>query len=472
MAYKKAHPINIIESTPKFFLLLIFPLLRGLFALRGDVISWIYGSWFDLLIILAIFALSFINWFFFRFSVSDSGITIKKGAFLKRTTFIPLNQISAVTKEKPFLLSPFNVCRVFVDTDAGNLLKNDFKVTLSNFDAQWLADCLHTDLKQGEQNRYAPSNLYVLILAIATSNSLSGIVFFATLIKETGDFLGQDIGSIIATRLTNIVQFLAFGIPMTTAILAYTVLLGFALSFIRGALRHYGFNAIRTKNLLYISNGLFTKRQYSVSISKVNLIEIRQNLVTKLLKLYSVFIYCAGYGKQRGQMPVIIPAEKTDKANENLKLLLPEIPLCKKEFSPRPITFSKFALPPCFLILAIFGAFYVLRLAFPNSDTLFFLSIMAQIPAFIWFAVKFVGFFHTGAGQNGDVVTFYYTQGFSILTKSIPRDKISKIVISQTPLQKIVNCANVIVYPYAEGKRRFTVLNLNCDDIEKLRLTK
>ena len=459
---------------PRFFLLLIFPLLRGLFALRGNVISWLYGSWFDILIIFSILGLSFANWYYFTFSVTSSGILFKKGVFLKKTTFIDFSQISAVTKEKPFLLTPFKVCRIFVDTDGGNLRKSDFKITLSDADANKLTHLMRADLKQSSQTPkyYVPSSLYVLILSFVTSNSLSGIVFLATLIKQSGDFLGQDIGSIIATRLTNIVKFLAFGIPTTTAILAYVVLLGFALSFIRGALRHYGFNSIRTQNLLSIGNGLFTKREYLISTSKVNFIEIRQNLITKFLKLYSVFIHCAGYGKQRDEMPVIIPAEKKDKSGDSLNNLFPEIPLCKKEFAPRLNTLSKFFIPPCALIISLLVVFHILLLAFPNSDTLFFLSIMAQIPSFIWFAVKFVGFFHTGAGQNGDVVTFYYTHGFSILTKSIPRDKISKVIIKQTPFQKMVNCCSLVIYPYAEGKRHFTVINLNCDDVKKLRLTK
>ncbi len=474
MQNKKAHPINIIESTPKFFLLLIFPLLRGLFALRGDVISWLKGSWLDILVILAIFALSFANWYFLRFSVTDSGLLIEKGFIFRRTTYIAFSQISAVTKERPFLLTPFKICRVFVDTDGGNLRKSDFKITLSDKDAKVLTHLLRADLKQdiSSPKYYVPSSLYVLVLSFVTSNSLSGILFLATLIKQTGDFLGQDIGSIIATRLTNIVQFLAFGIPTTTAILAYVVLAGFLLSFIRSALRHYGFNAIRTQNILSIGNGLFTKREYSIAISKVNFIEIRQNLITKFLKLYSVFIHCAGYGKQRGEMSVIIPAERKSKAKDNLDTFFPEIPLCKKEIAPRPITISKFFIPPCALILSFLVIFYILRLAFPNSDTLFFLSIMVQVPSVIWLVVKIVAFFHTGAGANDDVITFYYTYSFNIFTKSIPRSKISKIVIKQTPLQKMVNCCSLVIYPYAEGKRHFTVINLNCDDVERLRLTK
>ena len=61
MEYQRAHPIQMIQSTAKYFFLLLLPVLRGLLFSGGDLTVWMDGAWFDLLIILIMVTLGYLN---------------------------------------------------------------------------------------------------------------------------------------------------------------------------------------------------------------------------------------------------------------------------------------------------------------------------------------------------------------------------------------------------------------------------
>ena len=96
MEYKKAHPVNIVESTSRFYILLLLPILRGLLFSGGNLYIWLKGAWFDILIIAAIILLGYIRWYFNMFRIDEDGLTIFRGIFLIKKEFIQYDRIASV----------------------------------------------------------------------------------------------------------------------------------------------------------------------------------------------------------------------------------------------------------------------------------------------------------------------------------------------------------------------------------------
>ncbi len=331
MKFKRSHAINILEHTSKFLVLLVFPIIRAMFISNIGFYSWIKGAWFDLLIILMIIALGFWAWFRYEYCLADDGIYLKKGIIIVKNRYIPYKKISVLSIEKPFYLIPIHAVRVRADTDGGLPTHPDFSITINRSELDAFREKATSPfIHEGEIKRvYLPKNFYIAILSFIVSNTLTGVLFMSTYISGIGNVLGKEVEEQMKGQLTVIAQKLAFGIPPIAAIIAFILLGGWAVSFILNLIRHLRFSVTRQSGSLYIQSGLVTRREYLLTVKRINLIELRQTFFTKLFGFYSAFVHCNGYGKKKDELSILMPAGERHDLQLNIKMLLPEIPICK-----------------------------------------------------------------------------------------------------------------------------------------------
>jgi putative membrane protein len=473
MEYKKAHPVNIVESTSRFYILLLLPILRGLLFSGGNLYIWLKGAWFDILIIAAIILLGYIRWYFNMFRIDEDGLTIFRGIFLIKKEFIQYDRIASVAVEYPFYLKPLRAVRVQVDTDAGRKRRADFSMTMRRRDAEELLEKSKARLITGDQmtKSYSPKLFYIGVLSLISSNSFTGVIFASTLISQSGRLLGKEFEDLIMNNLTRLAEFLALGLPPAAAIIAYLLIGGWLISFIINIVRHKDFTVTRRDSSLLVEAGIITPRKISIDVNQINLVEIHQTLTTKILGFYSVFIHCTGYGKQKNTISVLIPAAEKHEATRNLELLLPEIPFVKKSIKPKLRNLSRFILVPSVLIASVAVAIWLCNRLFPSwGGLILFLGIMLEIPLVWYLLVRIFSFTHTGAGVRDGIFTIHYTKRFLFNRVSIPVEKVSKVVFSQTLFQRTTNCCDVIVYTYSEGTKKHVVQNLNYTEASTLLL--
>ncbi len=471
MKYRRPHPINILENTTKYFYLLLLPLLRGLLFSRNGFYEWLRGAWFDLLIIGVILLFAMLRWAFTRYRFGATGIHISRGVGMVQRCYLPYDRLTMVYAEYPFYFRPFRAVRLKADTDGGYLRATDFSITIGKQEAAALLDSFQLILCPAEAIKkiYHPRWFYVAILSLITSNTLSGVIFASTFVSQSGNLLGKEFEEKLMDQLTTLARVLAFGLPPAAALVAYVIFGGWLISFLMTVLRHIKFQVTRQDNCLRIQTGVITPRHYTIQAGHINLVEIRQSLITKLLGLYTGFIHCSGYGKQKNELSVLIPAADKQEAKRNLSILLPEIPLNKRQFRPKLRTLSRFLLPPSLIVLAVFVVFGLLYLFFPQLRSLIlFIWIMAEIPGVWWLFVKIASYFHTGIGKENGVYTFYYTYAFSFFTTSIPEAKLSQLQFRQSAFQKATHCCDVIILSYSEGRKRLVVPNLYVDEVNKI----
>lgn len=472
MEFQHPHPVQIIRNTSRFWLLLLLPVLRGFLFSGGNLYVWMKGAWMDLLVLVAIVLFGYLSWYFNTFYVGKDGVYIHKGIFLIQQYVIPYEMISSITVENPFYLSPIRGSYVKLDTDAGNVRQADLSFVMKRKDVERLVKYAQEKLVGDAKNMgriYSPRLWYIAILSLVSSNSLTGVLFASTLISQSGNLLGKEFEDMLVTNLTKIAELLAFGIPPAAAILAYLLLGGWGLAFLLNIIRNKDFSVNRRNQSMTIRAGILIPRYYCFNIGRINLVEIRQTLFTKVLGYYSVYINCAGYGKLKNGTSVLIPAAERREAMRNLNLLFPEIQFVKRDIKPRPVDFRRFIFIPTIIIVVFAVIIAGSYLFFPGfRGLILFVGIMIEIIPMLYLIVRMISYSHTGIGYSQEMLTASYTKRLLFCRVSIPKEKVSKIVYRQNLLQKSTGCCDVIIYTYSEGTKRHIIRNLNQTEVQEL----
>lgn len=471
MRFKHSHPINILEYTTKYLALLLLPLFRALFYSGWDLKTWLDGAWFDILIVCSILLLGILAWSKYVYYLADNGIYIKKGIIIIKKRYIPYNKLSMVSLVEPYYLMPFRAVRVRADTDGGTPHSPDFQITIRKSAITDLKAKISAPFTKGTEIKrvYKPKNFYIAVLSFIVSSSLGGVLLISTFISGTGKVLGKEVENIFVGKITEISNKLAFGIPPLAAYIAIVIIGGWAVSFIINLVKHLRFNVTRQGGSLRIKGGLVSRREYLVTVKRINLVEFRQGLLTKIVRLYTALIHCNGYGKGKNELAVLMPAGSRRDVLQNIKLLLPEIPICIPTVRPKIRFLSRFMIPPLTycgitLLLGIVSTFI-----FPNlEDVLLFLMIMVLIPCLWYLGVKIISYKHTGVGLSDEVYTFCYTYGYRIKTVAVPARRIIKLTIKRSIFQVMSGCCDLVILTYSEGKKRHVVPNLPFGEAQRI----
>ena len=200
------HPLRIIRYASKNIWLLIFPLLRGIRSIRLDfdaLYVWLKGAWFDLLIIIAIIGFGYIKWYFTEFEITSSEIIRRSGIIIKHKVSIPFKNISAVTAEHSFYLRPFYAVRLNLDTRAGAFSKSDMSLLVRRSDLRWISKAIpQSEHHSGKKSLVIqPKWFAIVFFSLVFSSSLSGVVYLAALLFQSGRFaheiIEQEMGDMI-----------------------------------------------------------------------------------------------------------------------------------------------------------------------------------------------------------------------------------------------------------------------------------
>ncbi|MBC8570661.1 PH domain-containing protein [Zongyangia hominis] len=460
----RCHPIFIVNSMARYLYLLLIPLARGfLSSLRGGFTAWLSGAWMDIIIVLLIVSIGVLIWWNLVFWFDKTGLTVKTGVFLRQRIFLPASRLSTLSVTRQYWLKPIGAVVLRVDTLAGGKRNADLTLILRRTDAQQIFGTLRQD-RQAEGftiREYVPRQLYVTALSAILSNSFAGVVFVATFISSLGQILGKEIQTRIVGTFEQVTKAFAFGIPPFAAALAYVILGGWLVAFLLNLFRHKNFYVRRSYNNLYIHGGIFTNRSYSLAMDSINYLDIRQSVLTKILRLHTAFIHCAGFGKDKSDVSAVIPAVTERELHRTLHLLLPEFTLSKREAKPNLGSIFKFIIDPFWPCLLLPLATLLLCNIFPSwSDLIGFIGLMASIPSYWWMILRIEDFASSGIGFDGSCYTFRYSTGFYLHTVVIPKNKIVSLRVRQSILQRPDDRCDVIIHTCAEGWQRHHCKNL------------
>ncbi|MEG0899315.1 MAG: PH domain-containing protein [Oscillospiraceae bacterium] len=464
-----AHPIQIFSYISRLLVWLIIPLVRGLIsALTGGLISWLSGAWIDIMVLISILGIGIIQWWLTVFTFDEGGVSLEKGIFLHRKTYIPSHHILSVLITKSFYLRPLRAVQLRLDTSGGSFNQADFNFIVKKSLADKMADMLVKD-PSGKRIIQKSNLIYILALSLITSNSFAGIMIITTFISSLGEVLGEELSKRIYGTFRQFSNALAFGIPPAAAALAYLLFIGWFVTFTANVIRYRNLTVTRQGLFLNIKGGLFTISEYTLKPKSISYVDIRQTLLTKILRLHSVFIYAIGYGKSKTDVSAVIPAIRQKNLNSNIKKLIPKFNKSERTLKPNFGALMRFITDPIYFCIGILLVTFVLILVYPDwKDFLSFIAGLALVPA-IWFlAVRFIDFCTSGISKSKGCYTIRYSRSFYLHTVIIPEDKIVTVKTKQSYLQKFDKKCDVYVFTYSEGMSCHKCRNLNKSDVLEL----
>ncbi len=467
--YSHQHPLAIIDGFKQYIVLLLVPLVRSLLLFTSDPYNWLRGVWLDVLVLAAMVLAGYLRWLYTGLSVESGEIESCWGLLLPKRRHIPFGNVSSVTVEHTWYLKPVKAVRVRIETDAGNRHAPDVKMLLRLEDAKRLCSCLSAQLIRQPVmvRRYEPRGWYVGILSLITSDSIAGAVFASTLISQSGKLLGQQAEDRLITSLTRLMQLLAFWLPPAAAVIAGVLLGGWLIDFIFNLIRHLGFRAVRRGGELYIRCGIVTLREYLLSAGRVNFLQLRQSILTKIFGYYAGMVSCTGYGKGKNEQSVLLPAVGRDDLRRSLSLILPELRPAANRWRPPLRTLWRTVWPDILLNCVLLICWRAAWRWLPSlRELVLFLGIMMVLPAGWHLLVKLWSFFHNGIGCRQDTFTFRTTKGYRLLTVVCRADKVDKIVMTRSIFQRNRRCADLQIWLRSERPTCIRVANLSIDDAE------
>ncbi|MGN0605621.1 MAG: PH domain-containing protein [Oscillospiraceae bacterium] len=475
------HPVKILSYCSKNMWLLIFPLIRGLSAVKlldfQGFYDWLKGAWFDIIIVSIILASGIIRWKFNGFSISDNKLVYKNGIFFKQSTEIPYMKITAFAVEKTFFLRFFHAAVLHIDTSSGKFEETDLKLTVSYSQADTIQRNIEAYLRDTDKPHYSykPKWFSMIFFSFIFSSTLTGVIYTAVFFFKSGKIIEEILQQRMFDKFSQLSRTVAEQSPIKispfTAALAIIFLGCWFISFITNIIRYMKFKISVSQKIAEIHTGIITKRCYYINIPKINYIDLRQSILTKAASVMSINVNCSGYGGSRKEIPVFIPLMHKNQVIPALKAMLPDNRFTSKADCRTSLKYLwRYIWKAVLLCVSAVILYFLADYLFPAyHDAYIFLLIMAELPS-IWFGiVNIISSCISGVSVENDSICIKYSKGYVFHTVISEKSHIIKINISQTMFQKFSDTCDLSVYINSEIPMHHKVKSIKLSDAEKIR---
>lgn len=495
---KRQHPAALLGYTTKNFWLLLIPLIRGLAALRFDFYTWSRGAGWDILAVTAMIAIAVVRWYFTFYSFDEDGISVRKGMILRSEIKIPCLNVSAVTSEENPVLVRFGAVKVYIDTDStsGGKKNADLCLMIYKPDRARLFNILSKTFRSPENSgkrkirssgmnfTYKASSKSLIAFSLLFSSALSGVVLLMTALSGSADIIGDrlerdffkavnDVSDAVSTLAGRIIS----GISPAGIAVSVIIGLGFVISFAANILRHIKFTVSRRGKCIIITSGLIVKRMYCINSRKINIADMRQNLLMKLFGVTSVHVNCTGYGKRKNEFPVFVPVCSIRGTQSGgvrglggvMDKLLTGFSRSETYINPKLTYIMRFIGPPAVLIFAVQAAGLAALMVYPHWQELIrFMTILCEIPAVWLLFVKACAYCTNGINITSDSICAKYCRGYDFHTIAVPLERVSQIRITQTIFQRMNKSCDVHIFTSSEHIGSHRVRGLPIKEVQEL----
>lgn len=488
---KRQHPLAIIGYTSKNFWLLLIPLIRGLIALRFDFYHWAEGAEWDILAVTVMISAAVLRWYFTEYEITEDSLHILSGVIIRTDKDIPFKCISAVTSEENPIYRQLGAVKLYIDTDAasGGRKSADVSLTASGQDRAMLFNRLTAAFNEDSVKKmnysYKVSKLSLIAFSFLFSSALSGVALLITGLSGGTDIIGEqlerdflavvnDLSDAVAQTLGTLIK----GISPAGIAISIIIAAGFLLSFAGNILRHINFTVSRRGKCILISGGLIVRRRYCINSRKVNIADMRQNLLMKLFGVTSVHVNCTGYGKRKNEFPVFVPicsirrirdGKSVRRLSGVMDMLLPGFSGAESYVNPKASYIMRFIMPPALLIYGIILLGLLLTMLYPHWHSLIsFLTVLAEIPAIWLLFAKACAYCTNGINISGKSICAKYSVMYEFHTITVPLERVAEIRITQTIFQRMNRSCDVIIYTNSEYTGSHRVRGMPINEVQEL----
>jgi len=445
-------PVFIFYDMRKWLPLLAVPLLRILLSLPEGGMQILISSIRDIGVAAWLILYSAVKWFTARYHLGN-GYTLTQGLLSRRQLRLPPDEAATIESDTSLFLWLFRARRLRVNT-AGRTDKPDAVFYVS---AKTAKEIMKKD-PPATSARYGAKLWPIIMLAASGSNAAFGLITLAPVVYQIADIIGSAAPRETQEHLGRIAQ---VGLPPLLENLAGLFIWGWALAFIFMALRYGGFHAERGGQRLHIAAGVLTRREFLIKRDRVTELEWRQTLLMRLFSLHTVSLTAAGYGREKGTRPILVPAASKKETESAVKRLLPDFPETPVTVRPQKSAVFQYLWQPlavsCITCVPLFlGGIW-------QAAGLYGLGL-----SFWWLAVRWIGFRRAGIGISEAAVTLRYARIFSFYEIQIPRETADAVILRRPVRPGPKATCSVAVQSYREKQKRHHVYGLPLAETEKL----
>jgi putative membrane protein len=330
--WHQANWVFVLIGGLRYFRGMLLPLVFVIFTQRGGD-SRADFIWYGIAGVAGVVSIgaSLIQWWFYRYRVSDRDITLRSGIVSKQERVIPFERIQSVNLEDAPLERIFQVVKVKVDTGAGGGSDSEIELqAMSQADAVALRSQLlagRQRLRGGEAEAaeveataegvaISPDiasdgdlirklSTSELLIAGATSGRVGAAAAIAGVLLQFGEDL-------VPRRMWEQVPWdgladaaqqveVLVGLLLTLAVVAWVI------SIIATVLTYGGFEIRRQGDQLNVQYGLLDRKRTTIPIRRIQAIRVSEGLLRQPFGFAEIRFDSAGFGADQGASGVLSP---------------------------------------------------------------------------------------------------------------------------------------------------------------------
>ena len=455
---KRLHPLTLvyrgITNAPALFIPLYFALDKG----ATDELFYVAIMIF---ILIFTFPAIILNYYFFKFQITENELVINSGIIAKKQKNIPIRRIQNINMEQNFLQRILGLTKVQIET-AGEATAEGVLEFISKKDAEEIINTIKKYQHNYNENKNSTitenliENLDVSGSIVKNHDDSAVVLFSMSPIKilQYGmlrfrpvalvfgawifSMLQQFMPSyniedeLIGSNLDfvdslNTTELILYGVVAVLIIVISSWILDIILTFNK----FYGFSLTKDSNKFITNYGLFTKRHITIPLKKLQSIVITTNPIKKIINYYSMGLQTAGMGANPSQNAVAVPFANKDELTilaQNIRDF--EFPseflsVSKKTIRRAIVKYFMYFLP------VVAGLYFV-------SNTALWLLLIA--PLLVWAAVLRWQY----RGYKIEKSMVFVKQGFWFQKLTIvPIEKIQTLLIKESFFQRRLGLATL-----------------------------
>lgn len=408
------------------------------------------GTGVVLLIVAIILIYNWVVWAKTWISIDNEAIVIEKNLLNRKVNTIGMKNVSNINMEQNIFERIVGTYKIKLDTNSATTAdQTDVKIILSKEKAEWFKQQIMQRMNEEQEEVVAVEEEYdveykakdIIMHCVYTASPVA-VLFCIAFIVGCGIALNSvNTGAAIVDGLINVL-----GSVLAVLVIVWSVF----QSLIRDFFVYFGFKARRHENKIYLTHGLFKKRQYTIAVDKINAVKMEAPLVSRMLDRQFVKVICVGVGDEENENSMLLLSEKTTDMERKLSILLPEFVIQQPEIIRREKHSMWSAIAVCVVCVMIWVAIAVVLgvMDVMQIETMWIRAIIIAAAIITLLLTGLSTYFNyktcgIGLEQNHLLVVM---GSFSKSSLWIPYSKIQELQYDQGPIARRFGYASGIVY--------------------------
>ncbi|WP_268912381.1 PH domain-containing protein [Lentilactobacillus sp. SPB1-3] len=386
-----------------WIIFIVFASLLSVFQKVGISLPMVVTAFVILIVISSI-----IRYGVFTYEIGEEMLTINSGIFVKKHLHIPYQRIQTITQDQQFFLIPFHLETLNIETagqesdKAEAILPMVPESTRSIIESHRHPTSAVTDADiKPDDNVYHIDSHSLNIFALTSLGILPILAVLGAVYGRIQDAIPERYLNSLFALMAN------ESILIIVSVIVILLIIGMIISYLMTIFKYYRFTISEDNGQLQTTQGLITKRSFSVKQQRIQAVVFKQNIIRQLFKLTTVqTVVASNAGKQEEEDDItLVPVINNHLADSMTHRFVDWVPEKLPSLAHLPHRSYWYYIRNASLISILMVAIFVSTFRIWGLTTLILLPFAIWIG---WYAAKNNGYYignHQLIISNGHLLT-------------------------------------------------------------------